>query len=120
VKPGTPFSEFEYIRIAADGSNDIITIAASDDENPSDLRHLYANKRCARLFRHRVEETSNEAAMSKLLSYKRKMLTRESPVEQLRSTIVRDFLQSSFYSLPISADAFEQQLVAQKAPSHAT
>jgi len=56
VKTGTPLHELEYIRIAADSSNDIITIAASDDAHPHEQRFLYANEGCARLFGYRAED----------------------------------------------------------------
>jgi len=56
VDTSASLRDLEYIRIAADSSNDIITIAASDAKRPTELLFLYANEGCARLFGYRVGE----------------------------------------------------------------
>lgn len=47
----------EYVRIAADNSNDIITIATASDDDRTDVpRFLYVNEGCAKLFGYSVSE----------------------------------------------------------------
>lgn len=56
VKSSASLQDLEYIRIAADSSHDIITIVASDAKSPAELRFLYANEGCARLFGYTVDD----------------------------------------------------------------
>jgi PAS domain-containing protein len=56
VAPKASLADLEYIRIAADSSNELITIAAWEGGPPENVRFLYANEGCARLFGYSVDE----------------------------------------------------------------